>query len=170
MTKVPFERLPDDARLWTFAASGPLSPTARTALFQTVDAFLDEWTAHGQPLTAARELRHDRFLFVAVDEQATNASGCSIDALVHQIQGLERKLGVVMTDNAPVWYRDGTSVHQLSRAEFGNLAKRGDVLPDTIVFDNTIRSVGDLRAGKWEVPARESWHGKAFFAKVGLTD
>jgi hypothetical protein len=33
---------------------------------------------------------------------------------------------------------------------------------DTVVFDNTVATVGDLRAGKWERPFRDAWHAKAF--------
>ncbi len=168
MPKVPFEDLPDTARLWTFAASETLSMAQQDALVQTVDAFLDTWRAHGQPLTCARELRHDRFLLVAVDEVATDASGCSIDALVHQVRGLEQELGVTMTDNAPVWYRDGGTVRCATRQEFREMAQRGGVQSDTIVFNNTVQSVGAVRGGKWEVPARESWHGRVFFD--GMTE
>ena len=28
----------------------------------------------------------------------------------------------------------------------------------TVVFNNTVSTVGDLRGGRWEVPASESWH------------
>ena len=34
--------------------------------------------------------------------------------------------------------------------------------PDTIVFDNTIQSVSSLRNGRWELPAKASWHARAF--------
>jgi len=34
---------------------------------------------------------------------------------------------------------------------------------DTIVFDNTVTSVGDVRSGRWERPAAGAWHGRAFF-------
>jgi hypothetical protein len=36
------------------------------------------------------------------------------------------------------------------------------VSEDTVVFDNTVATVGDLRAGKWERPFRDAWHAKAF--------
>jgi hypothetical protein len=38
----------------------------------------------------------------------------------------------------------------------------GEVGEDTVVFNNTIATVGELLAGKWEVPLRESWHAQAF--------
>jgi len=66
-------------------------------------------------------------------------------------------------DNSPVMYRDGEEIQRVSRARFGELAESGAVSLSTPVFDNTVATVGDVRAGRWEKPARESWHGKAFF-------
>jgi len=39
--------------------------------------------------------------------------------------------------------------------------------PDTVVFDNTVTRLKDARLGRWEVPARESWHQKVFFKTSG---
>ncbi len=122
------------------------------------------WKAHGVPLRVGRDWRYDRFLMVAADESAAGASGCSIDGLVHSIRGVEEQLGVTLTDNAPVWYRDGDVVRQMSRTEFRKLARAGAVGLDTKVFDNSLTTVAAVREGRWELPARESWHGQAFFA------
>jgi hypothetical protein len=34
------------------------------------------------------------------------------------------------------------------------------------VFNNTLSRVAELEGGQWEVPARDSWHARAFFAGV----
>ena len=127
-----------------------------------VDEFLSTWKAHGVPLTSARDLRYDRFLLVGVDEASAGASGCSIDAMVHHLESLERALGVALLDHGPVLFRQDDAIERLPRPAFAELARRGDVSPDTIVFDNTVSRVGDVREGRWERPARESWHARAF--------
>jgi hypothetical protein len=162
MASVPFDRLPPSARLWVFAAERPLDTAERARLLDLVDDFLSSWKAHGVPLTSAREFRYDRFLLVGVDEAATGASGCSIDAMVHQLETLERALGVALLDHGPVLFRRDDTIARLPRPDFAELARRGDVSPETIVFDNTVTRVGDLREGRWERPARESWHARAF--------
>jgi hypothetical protein len=53
------------------------------------------------------------------------------------------------------------------RGRFRELAAAGAVSPDTVVFDNTVQSLGALRGGRWETPARASWHGRAFFDEAG---
>jgi hypothetical protein len=163
MPRVPFASLPDTARLWVFTAERPLAFAEREALLRDVDAFLDHWSAHGVPLSAARDWRHDRFLLVAVDETAAGPSGCSIDALTRLLRDHEARSGVALLDNGPVTYREGGDVARVPRARFAELAQAGAVGPDTTVFDNTVTSVGALRAGKWEAPARQTWHGRVFF-------
>ena len=164
MPQVPFAEMPDHARLWVFAAERDLTPAERDAVLRTVDAFLAGWAAHGAPLTAARDLRYDRFLLVAVDERAAGVSGCSIDALTRQLRQLERQFALALLDNAPVHFRLGPAVERASRARFRELAESGTVSPATIVFDNTAATVGAVRQGHWETEAHRTWVARAFFA------
>lgn len=163
MPQVPFEHVPDDARLWIFGAGRALAPAEREALLAHADAFLAGWAAHGAPVAGARTLLHDRFLLVAADERATGVSGCSTDALFRSLAEVERGMGTPLRDAGLVFWRgeDG-SVHAEPRAAFRARAQAGEVGGDTVVFDNTIGTVGELRAGRWELPMAESWHGRAF--------
>lgn len=163
MPRTSFEHLPETARLWIFAAERALAQPEAEQLLGEVDAFLDQWAAHGVPLTAAREWRDDRFLLVGVDEEAAGVSGCSIDALVGRMKELERTLRVALVDHGPVLYRDNGSIRRVSRERFAELASAGSVGPETVVYNNTLTKVGELRTGRWEVAAKDSWHGRAFF-------
>jgi hypothetical protein len=163
MPLAPFDRLSTDARLWIFAAARALSDAEQQRVLDETDAFIAQWTAHGLPLTAARDLRYGQFLFIGVDERASGASGCSIDALVRRMRDLQAALGVELVNHGPVVFRRGASIARVTRDEFATLASSGDVTPDTVVFDNTLTTVGELREGRWEVRAAESWHARAFF-------
>ena len=163
MPRHAFDRLPDSARLWVFAASRPLQAGEREALLAAVDDFLDQWNAHRVPLDCARDLRYDQFLIVGVDQEAAGVSGCSVDALVRSMKGLGQELGVDLVDHASVFYRDGAAIQRATRDDFAEAATRGAVTPDTCVFDNTVQTAGALRAGGWEAPAGRTWHARAFF-------
>jgi hypothetical protein len=164
MARVPFEEQPDEGRLWVFAARAPLGAEGQARIGRSVDAFLDGWAAHGHPLRASRDLADDRFLFVAVDPASEPPSGCSIDAMVRHLKSLEQEVGAELVAHGPIWYRDsGGDIRCVSRAEFKALAADGSVEQSTRVFDTTITEVGALRAGRFEVPAHEAWHGTAFF-------
>ena len=81
MPQIPFDQLPPDARLWIFPAARPLNDEERRRVLAEADVFIDRWMAHGVPLTAGRDLRHDQFVLVGVNERAAGVSGCSVDAL-----------------------------------------------------------------------------------------
>jgi hypothetical protein len=163
-----FEEMPDPARVWVFAAPRALDEGEASRLLARVDDFLTRWHAHGHPVVGARDWRHDRFLLVAADEEATGVSGCSTDSLFRVLKEAEGEVGVSLLDSARVWYRgaDG-EVASATRAEFRELAQRGEVDGGTPVVDNTVRQVGALRSGAWERPLRESWHAKAFPGAAG---
>lgn len=163
MPRIAFEELPAEARVWIFSAARRLSAAEGTRLLAEVDAFIDQWGAHGMPLTAGRDLVYDQFLFIAVDQRAAGPSGCSIDALVRRMTALQDELGVELVNHAPVLFRQGAEIARVPRDDFAALAEAGEVGPDTTVFDNTLTSLGAVRAGRWELPASDSWHARAFF-------
>ncbi len=162
MPQVPFRDLPDDARVWVFGADRALSGAERAELLDMVDAHLEQWRAHGAPLTASRDFREDRFLIVGVDVRGAAASGCSIDGLHHALQEAERRLGVQLLGGGRVFYRgaDGL-VRSGARDEFRALAASGAVRQESPVFDTTVGTAGAARV-RFEVPAKHSWHGKMF--------
>ncbi len=163
MPRISFEELPDHGRLWVFPADRALSAEEEARVGEVVDAFLEGWAAHGQPLRSGRSLREGRFLLVGVDEDAEAPSGCSIDALTGALRDLGAELGLRLIDHAPVWYRDGEAIRAVPRAEFRALAEAGRVNPATRVFDTSLTRIAQARAGALEKPASESWHGRAFF-------
>lgn len=163
MPQIPFSQLPDDARLWIFPLSRSLTPEEEDAVLRRVDAFLDEWAAHGRPLRAGRDWREGRFLLVAVDESTAPPSGCSVDSLVRILKEEGESLDASFLEHGPVWYRDGEKIRRVQRGAFKALAEEGAVGPETGVFDHTLTRLSQLRAGEWEKPASRSWHGKAFF-------
>ena len=167
MPVVQFETLPDDSRLWVFGVERTLDGPERESLLGAVDSFLETWAAHGMPLTCGRDWRRERFLFVAVDQASVPPSGCSIDALVGVLKDQERRLGVRVLDNTPVWFLKDGDVQRLARSEFRRLVEEGAVGPDTVVFDNTVTRLKEARGGLWEGPARASWHQKVFFRQIG---
>src|SRR5688572_20092293 len=156
MPAVNFSEIPPGSRVWVFASDRPLVGDEATRLLSTVDAFLDQWKAHGAPLRSAREWRDDRFLAIGVDPTVEQASGCSIDVLFRGLQQLERELSTRLVAGGRVFYRVGKSVASASRADVRALFADGTIGGDTPVFDT---SVTDARAyrERFERPARESW-------------
>jgi hypothetical protein len=158
MPLTSFDTLPDDARLWVFAASDHLAGAPARALLDAVDEYLEHWAAHGSPLTCAREWREDRFLAIGVDEASAGASGCSIDGLFRVLQRLQGSLGTSLVGGARLFYRDASaSVVAADRGEFARRRSAGELGDETPVFDTAATTVGAYRAG-FERPLASSWH------------
>jgi len=128
MPRIAFDELPEDARVWIFSAERKLAEAERTRLLAEVDAFIDQWGAHAMPLTAGRDLVYDQFLFIAVDQRAAGPSGCSIDALVRQMKGLQDEIGVELVNHAPVLFRQGEAIARVPREAFAELAEAGKLI------------------------------------------
>ena len=151
MPLTDISRLSDDANVWIFPIAPAIADPA--AMLQRVDAFLDSWAAHNVPVLAARDLRENRFLIVAADKDAEK-SGCSIDRLFALVRMMERDFGVAMLDATLVFFRDANgNVTEAKRSEYRDRASES-----TVVFDTTAPTLGDVRRGTWERPARDSWH------------
>ena len=53
MPRVDIASLPSTSRTWLFGISPSLDGNQSQRLLATVDQFLDEWAAHGTPVTSA---------------------------------------------------------------------------------------------------------------------
>jgi len=147
--------LDDSARIWLFGISPALDDDKRAHMLGEVDRFLAGWAAHNVPVTSAREILHDSFLLIAVDKQS-ETSGCSIDRMFGLLRQLERDLGVAILDPQQIFVRHGDGhVTAVTRDEF-----RASADAHTIVFDTLAERLGDVRGGKWERRAEESWHAR----------
>lgn len=156
---MPIPGLPDRARIWIFGASAPLTRAQREALDADLTGFVRGWAAHGASLVAGHEIVDDTFVVVAVDGAAQGASGCSIDAMVRHLGELETRLGIDLLDGGRIWYRTaGGDIVSCDRTEFGTLSEQGEIDAATPVFDPTIETLGELRAGELERSADASWH------------
>lgn len=159
MSLTPFDALPDEARLWCFGASRTPDAAQTVRLLDSMRSFIAEWTAHRQDLLAGFAWMHERFLLIGVDESRAGASGCSIDALSGHLRALGAELNLDLLDSMPVWFRDVSGqVRTVSRAEFTDLSRRGEVSASTPVFDLTLTRLADLRAGRLEAAAGSAWH------------
>ncbi|HEX6052812.1 MAG TPA: hypothetical protein VFZ21_26280 [Gemmatimonadaceae bacterium] len=160
MPRVDFDDLPPDARVWVFGASNALEGPAAVGLLGAVDDFLAQWNAHGSPLVCGRDWRDDRFLAIGVDQATAGASGCSIDGLFRTLARLEPELGTKLLGAGRVYYRDSTGrIRAVTRAAFAEMARTGEVSPDTPVFDTALATAAEWR-DRFERPARESWHAE----------
>jgi hypothetical protein len=156
-----FPGFPDEARLWIFAFARPLATPERERVTRELSTFVPTWASHGAPVHGAYEIVEDRFLLVAGYVNG-GVGGCSTDSMVRVLKGL-REAGIDGFDRTLVFFRDADGqVRSLTRDDFQELVRAGQVAADTTVFDPTIQFVGDARRGGFETTFGRSWHAAAF--------
>ena len=158
---IPFENLPDEARIWIYQSNRKFTDDEFSAINNAVRAFVEGWAAHGTGLEASYQLKYNRFIILAVNQEVQSASGCSIDDSVRFIQDLEKQYGVDLLDKMNVTFRNGEHIAHKPLSDFKKMAKEKAVSENTIVFNNLVNTVGEWN-DFWEVPAAESWHSRFF--------
>jgi len=156
---VDFASLPEESRVWIYQSSRTFSETELVEVNEAIKAFLQDWTAHGSDLNAGYELPYNRFIVIGLDQQSQGATGCSIDASVRFIQGLEKKYNIDLLDKMNVSYKQGEFVAYKTLLDFKAMAKNKSVSKNTIVFNNLVTNKEEY-LNHWEVPAEESWHNR----------
>ena len=158
---VPFDQLPDQARIWIYPSSRKFDATTADQIHQACSKFLTQWTAHGQALQAGFILPYNHFIVFGLDQQQQVATGCSIDASVRFIQSLEQKFDLILLDKMNVTFKQGEYISYKALTEFKAMAASRAVSKNTLVFNNLVLNKADF-SESWEVPAHQSWHSRFF--------
>lgn len=156
---VPFNELPEISRIWIYQANRNFSEEELGEINNLLPQFLTQWTAHGASLRAGYEIKYKRFIIIGLDQSLSSASGCSIDASVHFIQGLEKRFGLELLDRMNVSFKQGDFITYKSMSDFKKMAKARSITKDTIVFNNLVANKQEYLE-HWEVPASDSWHSR----------
>ncbi|PVH25519.1 ABC transporter ATPase [Sphingobacterium corticibacter] len=149
-------------KVWIYQANRFFTEAEEAKALSVLQQFVAGWTAHGDQLAGKAHIYHHLFIVLEVDESVASTTGCSVDKSVHLLKKLEQELNIGLFDRLMVAYRDAAGVVQLvSRNEFAQLVKAGEIASNTIVFNNLLAS-GEEFPDQWEVPFQQSWHAKAF--------
>ena len=158
---VPFDTLPEESRIWIYQSNRKFSDEELAEIEVDLKQFIENWAAHGTSLTASYLLKYNRFIILAVNQEQQVATGCSIDASVVFIQGLEKKYNVDLLDKMNVTFKVGEHVAHKTLIDFKKMAKDKAVTGETIVFNNLVNNLAEFNES-WETPASYSWHSRFF--------
>jgi hypothetical protein len=157
---IPFNKMPDHARVWVYQTDKNLSDAEVQYIQQTLDFQINNWAAHGAALVGAATVLHDRFVVVSVDESHNQASGCSIDASTNWLKNLGVEMNLNFFDRS-VAYIQGDEIKSVEMLKIKSLVAEGILTPDTLIFNNLVPNVGEFRKA-WNVSAGDSWMKRYF--------
>lgn len=156
-----FKTLSENSRIWIYQSNRSLTQQEKESISKLIEDFLNNWNSHGVSLNSGFEIKYNRFIVIAQDQNTQNATGCSIDSMVHFIQKLEKQYNISLLDKLNVSYKQGDYIAYKSLKDFKKMVKDGAVSKNTIVFNNLVQTKLEY-TNYWEVPAFESWHARFF--------
>lgn len=157
-----FQSLPDSAPLWLYAFEKTLADDERHMVSDRLEAFLAEWHSHNVDVEGAFMIVYDRFVIIS-GASRDGLSGCSIDSSVENFKFFRNEHGLDALNRSLVHFRDSDGlISSLERPAFKTAVDSGRCGSQTIVFDLTVQTLGELRAGRFEIPLADAWHAKAF--------
>lgn len=153
--------MPKKARVWIYQADRKLTAQDQEVIARQTESFCGQWAAHGAALDSSFQLLHDRFLVLAVNEDANLPSGCSIDASVHFIKSLENTLGVNFMDRSKVAFVMNNEVFVEDLSSLKNSVASGKISGNTLTFNNLVQNIDEFEKN-WQVKAENSWLKRYF--------
>jgi hypothetical protein len=158
---VEFDKLPKHSRVWIYQSNRRFTQDELIEVADKLTLFVTEWAAHGTGLQAGFELKYERFIVLAVNQDEQNATGCSIDSSVRFIQELESTYNIELLDKMNVAFKQGEFINFKTLLDFKSMAKSGAIGKKTVVFNNLVTNIAEYNEN-WEVPAIDSWHSRFF--------
>jgi len=153
---IPFENMPDSAKVWIYQADRALSSQEIAFIQQKLLDFTQQWEAHHNPIEASFTILYDRFIILSANTEKQLPTGCSIDKSVALFQALEKQFNIHLFDRTRVsFWQDGELVNMLAH-ELHQKVEERKFTAQTTVFNTLIQTVGELKTS-FQVPAEQTW-------------
>lgn len=150
---IPFYQLPATSRVWIYQAERKITSAEKGIISEVLTAFTQGWSVHGQPMETSFEIRHDLFIVLAANDQA---SGCSIDSSVRAVKEAGAATGVDFFNRTNVAFQTAGGVTLVPMGDLKKKYAEGIWSGTTPVFDNLVDTKGKLDEA-WVAPAGDTW-------------
>ena len=155
---------PEQSKVWIHQCNRFFTDLEAQSIENELSTFLNKWTAHQQQLHAQCVLLHQCFIVILLNEQNTQASGCSIDALTHFLKQVEQKYAIQLFNRELFAFKNPHTLETViaTKKEMETFIQQGIVNDNTLIFNNLINTCQQLK-NEWQIPFKHSWH-KNFFS------
>jgi len=153
---IPFDNLPDQARIWIYQSDRRISPEQQELIESALIDFASDWKAHGQPLEASFTVLNNYFVVIGVNEEKAGASGCSIDASFNVMKQITAQTGIDFFNRTLVPFFIDNELRQFELQELKQKFRDGILTQASLTFNTLAETAGTLRQN-WKIPASDSW-------------
>lgn len=155
--------LPDNARVWLYAANRLLTKAEQEQIMNEAAAFITGWTSHEHKMDAAFDILHNVFLVLALNEDAHAASGCGIDKSVAFFKKLEQTFGLQLFNRLQIELITPKGLFITDKSGVADMLASGQITTQTISFNKQITLLKELR-NSFEIPLHKAWFYPALAA------
>jgi phage host-nuclease inhibitor protein Gam len=164
---IPFSDIDFESRVWIYQANRKLTNEEAGIITETLKASLDNWDAHGKPLTASGKIFEHRFVVIAVDERDELPSGCSIDKSVHWLQEIGQRMNIDFFDRSLAYLDANNEVQTIPVPKIKQAVADEVIEPSTTIFDHQVATKAQWMT-RWKIPASNSWLNRYFSQQTSL--
>lgn len=154
------ELLPADfagsSRVWIYQSPRLFTLSEALRIEEMLETFVTGWKSHGTPVKGFGNLFYGQFIVLMADETASGVSGCSTDGSVRLIKEIEQEFKVPMFDRLTLAFFIRDTVQMVPLSQLPYAIENGFVTPDTLYFNNTVLTKGELE-NNWIIPMKDSW-------------
>ncbi|GGC03758.1 hypothetical protein [Dyadobacter sediminis] len=158
---IPFSDIDLQSRVWIYQADRTITNEEAGIITEMLKASLDEWKAHGKPLTASAKVFEHRFVVIAVDESDELPSGCSIDTSVHWLKEIGQRMNIDFFDRSLAYFDDNNTVQTMAVPKIKQAVMDEVITPYTTIFDNQVANKAQWLK-RWKIRASDSWLSRYF--------
>lgn len=145
-------------KVWTYLIDKDLSEDQLDLLKSKGLAFVQQWTAHENPLAGSFEIFKNKIIIVKVDESHHGASGCSVDKLLRFIKQCENEFQISLLNRLLVAVETNNGIKAIPSSVIREKIKNGEITDETLVYDTAVSSGSEFET--WQKPLKTTWLNK----------
>ena len=151
--------MPPDSRVWIYQADRSFTEAEEKIISDSLQDFCSQWAAHGTQLETSFAIMHNQFIVLSVNENAYDASGCSIDGSVRVLKELSQQFNIDFFNRTKIAFLVEGEIKLYAMHELSTLFKSGKLLGSSISFNNLVPDKNSFEKA-WKISAENSWLAK----------
>ena len=138
-----------NSKVWIFQSIDYLNESHVSFIYKKISEFIKSWNSHGKNLKGDVIILKSHFIFVIIDGDLNEASGCSIDKLFKKIKDVGENLEKDFLNRNFIGFKynlkEKSKINFLLIQDFKKKVINNFFSEDIVIFDNSISKLNQLQ-------------------------